>query len=116
MATNELTFGWFLPTSGDSTCLGDPAAKIPQSRELFDEVVDVVDDGGFAYLLMPVNATCWEATVTGAFYLARSRNVAPLVALRSAYCNPGPFGQNVRDVGSAFRWSLVHQPHSRHQR
>ena len=41
-----------------------------------------------AYLLMPVNATCWEATVTGAFYLARSRNVAPLVALRSAYCNP----------------------------
>lgn len=88
MATNELTFGWFLPTSGDSTCLGDPAARIPQSRELFDEVVDVVDDGGFAYLLMPVNATCWEATVTGAFYLARSRNVAPLVALRSAYCNP----------------------------
>ena len=39
-------------------------------------------------MLMPVNASCWEATVTGAYYLARTKNVAPLVALRSAYCNP----------------------------
>ncbi len=85
---NDLTFGWFLPTSGDSTCLGDANAHIPQSRALFDEIVDVVDEAGFAYMLMPVNAACWEATVTGAFYLARTRNVAPLIALRSAYCNP----------------------------
>ena len=88
MTANNLTFGWFLPTSGDSTCLGDPAGHIPQSRALFDEIVDVVDNAGFVYMLMPVNAACWEATVTGAYYLARTRNVAPLVALRSAYCNP----------------------------
>ena len=88
MAADNLTFGWFLPTSGDSTCLGDSAGHIPQSRALFDEIVDVVDNAGFAYMLMPVNAACWEATVTGAYYLARTRNVAPLVALRSAYCNP----------------------------
>lgn len=88
MAASDLTFGWFLPTSGDSTCLGDPSGHIPQSRALFDEIVDVVDNAGFAYMLMPVNAACWEATVTGAYYLARTRNVAPLVALRSAYCNP----------------------------
>ena len=88
MGQDDLTFGWFLPTSGDSRGLGDPAGHIPQSRALFDEVVDVVDRGGFSYLLMPVNATCWEATVTGGFYLARTKNVAPLVALRSAYCNP----------------------------
>jgi alkanesulfonate monooxygenase len=88
MTSKNLTFGWFLPTSGDSLCLGDPAAHIPQSRELFDEIVDVVDNAGFTYMLMPVNAACWEATVTGAFYLARTKNVAPLVALRAAYCNP----------------------------
>ena len=35
MTSKNLTFGWFLPTSGDSLCLGDPAAHIPQSRELF---------------------------------------------------------------------------------
>ena len=88
MAQDHLTFGWFLPTSGDSRALGDPAGHIPQSRALFDEIVDVVDQGGFSYMLMPVNATCWEATVTGAFYLARTKNIAPLVALRSAYCSP----------------------------
>ena len=27
MATDGITFGWFLPSSGDTTCLADPAAK-----------------------------------------------------------------------------------------
>ena len=62
MSRDGLTFGWFLPTSGDTTCLGDPAARIPQSSSVFDEIVEAVDNGGFKYLLMPVNATCWEAT------------------------------------------------------
>jgi len=88
MARPDLTFGWFLPTSGDSTCLADPKGHMPQSRALFDEIVDVVDDGGFSYMLMPVNANCWEATVVGSYYLAKTRNVAPLVALRAGYCNP----------------------------
>ncbi len=84
----DLTFGWFLPTSGDSTCLADPNQRIAQSPELFEEVVAAVDEGGFKYLLMPVNATCWEATVTASYYAARTKNVAPLIALRSGYCNP----------------------------
>lgn len=88
MTSHDIGFGWFLPTSGDSLCLGDPSKTIPQSRQLFDEIVDVVDNSGFTYLLMPVNTACWEATVTGAYYLARTKHIAPLVALRSAYCNP----------------------------
>jgi hypothetical protein len=28
MASKDLTFGWFLPTSGDGTCLGDPSGVI----------------------------------------------------------------------------------------
>ena len=88
MSSEELSFGWFLPTSGDSRCLSDPSARIPQSRELFDEIVDIADKSGFTYMLMPVNSACWEATVTGAYYIARTQRIAPLVALRSAYCNP----------------------------
>jgi alkanesulfonate monooxygenase len=88
MPDTAVTFGWFLPTSGDSTCLGSPDAKLPSSRALFDEVVEAVDTGGYKYLLMPVNATCWEATVVASYYAARTQNVAPLIALRSAYCNP----------------------------
>ena len=88
MSRDDLTFGWFLPTSGDTTCLPDPQARIPQSPEVFDEIVREVDNGGFKYLLMPVNATCWEATVLASYYAARTQNVAPLIALRSGYCNP----------------------------
>ena len=88
MSDKDLTFGWFLPTSGDSTCLADPAARIAQSRALFDEIVDAVDHGGFKYMLMPVNSACWEATVVASFYAARTQHVAPLIALRSGYCNP----------------------------
>ena len=88
MATDGITFGWFLPSSGDTTCLADPAAKIPQSRALFDEIVEAVDTGGYKYLLIPVNTTCWEATVLASYYVAKTRNVAPLIALRAGYTNP----------------------------
>lgn len=88
MSDPGLTFGWFLPTSGDSTCLADPKARIAPSPQLFDEVVQAVDDGGFKYILMPVNAVCWEATVIASYYVAKTKNVAPLIALRSGYCNP----------------------------
>ena len=83
-----LTFGWFLPTSGDSTNLGDPSARIPQSPELFDEIVEAVDNGGYQYMLLPVNAFCWEATVVSSYYVAKTKNLAPLIALRSGYMNP----------------------------
>lgn len=88
MSKRDITFGWFLPTNGDSTCLSDPAQRIPPSRPMLDEIVDAVDNGGYSYLLMPVNSICWEATVVASWYAARTRNVAPLIALRSGYANP----------------------------
>ena len=42
MTARPISFGWFLPTSGDSTNLGDPQARIPQSPEMFDEIVEAV--------------------------------------------------------------------------
>jgi len=88
VTSKPLTFGWFLPTSGDSTNLGDPNARIAQSPELFDEIVETVDNGGYQYMLLPVNAFCWEATVVSSYYTAKTQNVAPLIALRSGYMNP----------------------------
>ena len=88
MSDASLNFGWFLPTSGDSSNLADPAARIPQSPELFDDIVEAVDNGGYQYMLLPVNAFCWEATVVSSYYVAKTRNLAPLIALRSGYMNP----------------------------
>lgn len=88
MAKRDITFGWFLPTNGDSTCLSDPAQRIAPSPPMLDEIVAAVDGGGYKYLLMPVNAICWEATVLASWYAARTRHVAPLIALRAGYVNP----------------------------
>lgn len=88
MSDASLNFGWFLPTSGDSSNLADPAARIPQSPELFDDIVEAVDNGGYQYMLLPVNAFCWEATVVSSYYVAKTKNLAPLIALRSGYMNP----------------------------
>lgn len=88
MPGNGVTFGWFLPSSGDSRALGQASGRIPSSRAVFDEIVDAVDNGGFKYMLIPVNTTCWEATVLASYYVAKTRNVMPLIALRAGYVNP----------------------------
>ena len=88
MPEHKLTFGWYLPSHGDTTAFGDPKARIPASPRLFDEVVEAVDKSGYHYMLIPVSSVCWEAGVLGAYYIARTRNVAPLVAFRSGYVNP----------------------------
>lgn len=88
MAADGVTFGWFLPSSGDAVSLGDPKGRIPASRAVLDEIVEAVDTGGFKYMLIPVNTTCWEASILASYYVARTRNVAPLIALRAGYVNP----------------------------
>lgn len=84
----NISFGWFLPTFGDTTAFGDDHARIPPGNDLFDDVTIAADEGGFQYLLMPVAPTCWEATILGAYYAARTKRIAPLIAIRSGYVNP----------------------------
>ena len=88
MGERNLTFGWYLPTHGDTTAFGNPHASIPSSPELFDGVVEAVDGGGFHYMLLPVTSVCWDAGVLASYYVARTRNVAPLIAIRAGYTNP----------------------------
>lgn len=88
MGQPELTFGWFLPSNGDSTCLADPKQRIAPTPAMMDEIVDAAEAGGFTYILLPVNALCWEATVLSSYYVARTKRIAPLIALRAGYVNP----------------------------
>jgi alkanesulfonate monooxygenase len=84
----RLEFGWFLPTNGDATTLGDRAGQIPASLELFDRVITAAEAAGFEYLLVPVNTDCWEAWITAAMMIGRSRSIRMLVAARPGYIAP----------------------------
>lgn len=83
-----LEFGWFLPTSGDTTCYGDKDKFIPPSPALFDRVILAAEAAGFDYFLVPVASTCWEAWIASAMAMARTRRIKALVAARPGYISP----------------------------
>ena len=84
----KLEFGWFLPTSGDTAAYGISAAQVPPSMEMFERVTSAAEKAGFEYLLIPVQTACWEAYITGAMLVARSKTIKPLIAARPGYVNP----------------------------
>jgi alkanesulfonate monooxygenase len=83
-----LEFGWFLPTSGDTTCYGDREKFVEPSAELFDRVVFAAEAAGFEYFLVPVSATCWEAWISSAMAVAKTKRIKALVAARPGYVSP----------------------------
>ncbi|MDO9713297.1 LLM class flavin-dependent oxidoreductase [Paracraurococcus lichenis] len=83
-----LEFGWYLPSSGDTTCYGEGPAVIPPGTAMFDRVVQAAEAAGFEYMLVPVAGPCWEAWVTTAFLAGRSSSIRMLVAARPGYVNP----------------------------
>ncbi len=83
-----LEFGWFLPTAGDTTAYADRDAEVPPSLEMFDRVVAAAEAAGFEYLLVPVASSCWDAYITSAMMLARSRSIRMLLAARPGYMKP----------------------------
>src|SRR5579883_1400256 len=84
----RLEFGWFLPTAGDTTAYGLNEAFVPQSLELFDKVVAAAEAAGFEYMLVPVQTACWEAWISSAMMVGRSKSIRMLVAARPSYINP----------------------------
>ena len=83
-----LEFGWFLPTSGDTTCYGDRSKFIEPSAELFDRVILAAEAAGFEYFLVPVAATCWEAWISSAMAVAKTKRIKALIAARPGYVSP----------------------------
>lgn len=83
-----LEFGWYLPTSGDTTCYGDPDAFIEPSAAMFDRVILAAEAAGFEYFLIPVAPPCWEAWITSAMAVAKTKRIRALVAARPGYVSP----------------------------
>ena len=87
MATS-LRFGWFIPTSGDTTRLGQHPTEIPAGPEHFVAVAQAAEAAGFSYLLVPVQTACWDAYVTCSFVAARTERIAFLLAARPGFVAP----------------------------
>jgi alkanesulfonate monooxygenase len=83
-----LEFGWFLPTSGDTTAYADRSKSTPASLDMFDRVVKAAEAAGFEYMLVPVAAVCWDAYIASAIMIGRSKSIRMLVAARPGYVNP----------------------------
>ncbi|MEM7019644.1 MAG: LLM class flavin-dependent oxidoreductase [Pseudomonadota bacterium] len=88
MNNQNLEFGWFIPTAGDSSAFGVPEAAIDPTPEYFQRVAEAAEAAGFTYILIPVDKACWEAYITGAFIAANTHQIAPLIAARPGYINP----------------------------
>src|SRR5712691_8945332 len=84
----RLEFGWFLPTAGDTTAYGLASAQVAPSLPLFDRVVEAAEAAGFEYMLVPVQTACWEAWISSAMMVARSKSICMLGAARPSYINP----------------------------
>jgi alkanesulfonate monooxygenase len=87
-AMRRLEFGWFLPTAGDTTAYGLASAQVAPSLEMFDRVVAAAEVAGFEYMLVPVQTACWEAWISSALMVGRSKSIRMLVAARPSYINP----------------------------
>jgi alkanesulfonate monooxygenase len=83
-----LEFGWYLPTNGDTTQIGNPEASVEPNTEFFLKVIKAAEAAKFEYLLIPVTPTCWEAYVTAAFLVGQTKSIRPLIAARPGYINP----------------------------
>jgi len=88
MSDRPLEFGWFLPTAGDTIAYGAAGGAIRPSLDLFDKVIVAAEAAGFEYMLVPVQTACWEAWITSAIMIGRSKNIRMLVAARPSYINP----------------------------
>lgn len=84
----DLHFGWFIPTWGDTTAYGDPSAFIRPSSDYFLKVATAAEQAGFEYALVPVHEKCWEAWITCAHVVARTERLIALVAARPQFIAP----------------------------
>lgn len=85
---HALRFGWFIPTSGDTTRLGRNPTEIQPSLNHFVAVAQAAEAAGFAYLLVPVQTACWDAYVSCSFVAARTERIAFLLAARPGFVAP----------------------------
>ena len=62
MVGRPLEFGWYLPTNGDTTQIGNPAKSIEPDTDFFLRVIRAAEESGFEYMLIPVTPICFLST------------------------------------------------------
>lgn len=88
MTTSPLSFGWYCPTTGDTSEFGDPAKSILPTFQHFMDVAEAAEAAGFEYLLTPVLSRCWDAWVVASCIAARTTRIKPLVAMKPGFIHP----------------------------
>lgn len=86
--TRDLRFGWFIPTSGDTTAFGVQEATVPPGLDLFVNVARAAEQAGFEYALVPVQTMCWEAYISCAMVAAKTERIKMLLAARPGFIAP----------------------------
>lgn len=84
----RIRFGWFIPTYGDSSTIGDPSNHKPPNLDLFTRVAQAAEAAGFEYALVPVAPECYEAWISCAMVSARTERLKMLVAARPGLIQP----------------------------
>ncbi|WP_439814281.1 LLM class flavin-dependent oxidoreductase [Zavarzinia sp. CC-PAN008] len=87
-ASPAIRFGWFIPTAGDTTAIGDRSADIPPSMAMFERVALAAERAGFEYALVPVQTLCYEAWIACAMISAKTTRLKMLVAARPGFIAP----------------------------
>ncbi|WP_371795107.1 LLM class flavin-dependent oxidoreductase [Streptomyces sp. NBC_01718] len=85
---DDLHFGWFIPTMGDTSAFGDPSARIEPSMDMFVRIAQAAERAGMEYALVPVMTECYEAWITCAMIAARTQSLTLLVAARPGLIAP----------------------------
>lgn len=108
---SRISYGWFIPTRGDTTAFRNSATEIPPSLDLFVDIARAAENAGFEYILVPVQTTCWDAYISCAMVAARTETISPLVAVRAGLIAPTVMAKMIstfdRLTGGRVRVNLI---------
>ncbi|WP_438445445.1 LLM class flavin-dependent oxidoreductase [Gorillibacterium sp. sgz5001074] len=85
----QVEFGWFLPTTGDSRHIGVPAEREATASYLI-QVAQAAEKAGYAFALIPAGGDCLDGWTVGSWIAAHTNTLKPLIALRPGYVAPVP--------------------------
>ncbi|TDF98120.1 LLM class flavin-dependent oxidoreductase [Paenibacillus piri] len=82
-----ISFGWFIPTTGDGRYVGVPAERESTTAYMV-QVAQAAERAGYEFTLIPTGGACVDAWVIGSWIAAHTTKLKPLVAMRPGLMNP----------------------------
>lgn len=87
VSSEEIVFGWFLPTAGDGQYVGTSPEREPTLSYLI-EVAQTAERSGMEFVLIPTGGACHDSWVVGSAVLSHTSRLQALVALRPGLIAP----------------------------